>query len=501
MRRICEPRRLETWAAGWVGRLQAPSEERGCCWWVGCRWCGMSIYGDAEGGGESLSDAAAGKPTARPAVQLNMTEEQKKKAAVGGGAVLVIILLLWMMAPDKPTCSEEEAAAAAAQRMPVTVDADGTVHFQADGKLQKREHDAVTLPLDYQVKFTITPGPTVVSDWSSIVHFSATGNNCCDYGDRVPGVWFYPGKRQLHIIDGHGKVGSGNDECVIEDELVAGRPYNVQIDAHEHFVEVYVNDVMQCTEPRQDRRPFPTAKVYASDPWYAPADAVLAGLQLKPLAPVPGCTDKGACDYDVSASVDNHRCTRANGSPLPPAPSRPGFCGPPGPPGSFISTELIAEVHLISPPGKRIERHAALVHEDRAQNGGLQGGGAYAGGGYQTQALHAIVPLPIDYEVEFDIIPDAQKQDTWASIVHFTATMSNCCEYGDRLPGAHAPIAAHFLLVAAGVTRCAAAVYLTGRSLRLLRCQASGFTQVRTSSTFATGWTATGTRAATRWRN
>ena len=217
----------------------------------------------------------------------------------------MIWLLYWLFSSGgAPTCTDEEAAAVAARRMPTTTDADGTVHFQADGQLQKREHDAVTLPTDYQVKFTIIPGPTVNPDWSNIIHFSATGDNCCNYGDRVPGVWFYPGKRQLHIIDGHGQVGAGNDECVIEEELVPGTRYNVQVDAHEKFVEVYINNVMKCTEPRKDRRPFPTAKVYASDPWYAPADAVLSGLQLSPLEPLSGCTYKGACNYDISASTN-----------------------------------------------------------------------------------------------------------------------------------------------------------------------------------------------------
>ena len=32
------------------------------------------------------------------------------------------------------------------------------------------------------------PEGEVVTSWSYIVHFSATGNNCCNYGDRVPAV-------------------------------------------------------------------------------------------------------------------------------------------------------------------------------------------------------------------------------------------------------------------------------------------------------------------------
>ena len=389
------------------------------------------------------------------------------------GGVFVLWLLYWLFSSGgAPTCTDEEAAAVAARRMPTTTDADGTVHFQADGQLQKREHDAVTLPTDYQVKFTIIPGPTVNPDWSNIIHFSATGDNCCNYGDRVPGVWFYPGKRQLHIIDGHGQVGAGNDECVIEEELVPGTRYNVQVDAHEKFVEVYINNVMKCTEPRKDRRPFPTAKVYASDPWYAPADAVLSGLQLSPLEPLSGCTDKGACNYDISAST-NAGCIEAQG----------GFCGVGGGGYQVVGPELTQPITLISTP-RRLARHPPLVHEARASGGGLQG---YGGGGYQQAsngAIHAVVPIPMDYQIEFAITPDFGVVETWANIVHFTATMTNCCEYGDRIPGAHAPI---FRTRLPGPH--------TGRSLR---SQAYGSTQARTSSTSATGWTPTATRAVTR---
>ena len=66
--------------------------------------------------------------------------------------------------------------------MPTQRDPDGTVRFPAaNGQLSVREHAMVSLPLDYSVSFDITPGPTVVTGWGSIVHFSATGKDCCDY--------------------------------------------------------------------------------------------------------------------------------------------------------------------------------------------------------------------------------------------------------------------------------------------------------------------------------
>jgi hypothetical protein len=42
------------------------------------------------------------------------------------------------------------------------------------------------------------------------VHVTATGDNCCAHGDRIPGVWFHPGNRILHIRDGDADDGSAS---------------------------------------------------------------------------------------------------------------------------------------------------------------------------------------------------------------------------------------------------------------------------------------------------
>jgi hypothetical protein len=391
----------------------------------------MSIYGDAEAGGDSLASVAAAgsKEGGGPVVSIktNLTDEQKKKWGAVLGCCALFLFIAWLANPSPPSCTPAEAAVVAAHRLPTTVDADGTVHFQADGKLVEREHDKVSLPLDYQVSFAITPGPTINPSWSNIIHVSATGGNCCNYGDRVPGVWFYPGKRQLHVIDGHGAEGGGNDECVIAEELVPGTTYQVRIDAHEKFVEVFFNNVMKCTEPRKDRRAFPAAQVYASDPWHPPADATLANLQLKPLEPFRGCTDASACNYDISASVDSGTCRRpgpnsdCNGNPIQ---------------GLGYGGQMSGPITLISRP-MQIVRNAPLVHEARAQSGGLVNGvNTPPPPVIQTPgALHAIIPLPMDYTVALTVTPGPRIVEGWSSIVHFTATQTDCCAYGDRIPG------------------------------------------------------------------
>ena len=61
--------------------------------------------------------------------------------------------------------------------------------------------------VDYKLSFQLKPWNKVLS-WGSIFHFTATGNNCCEYGDRIPALWFNPGSFKLHLIDGHSKHGN-----------------------------------------------------------------------------------------------------------------------------------------------------------------------------------------------------------------------------------------------------------------------------------------------------
>ena len=68
----------------------------------------------------------------------------------------------------------------------------GETYFIRDSMRQLSQgmaHESVALTLDYAIQFDIVPGPQLVTAWSSIVHFTATGSNCCEYGDRVPGIW------------------------------------------------------------------------------------------------------------------------------------------------------------------------------------------------------------------------------------------------------------------------------------------------------------------------
>ena len=73
------------------------------------------------------------------------------------------------------------------------------------------ELQQIAIPLDYDLGFVLTPGETTKEGWANIIHVSATGKNCCNYGDRIPGIWFYANTYRFHIRDG--SPSEGNAGC------------------------------------------------------------------------------------------------------------------------------------------------------------------------------------------------------------------------------------------------------------------------------------------------
>ena len=264
-------------------------------------------------------------------------------------------------------------------------------------------HSVLNIPLDYRISFDITPGAGVEQGWSNIFHISATGSNCCTYGDRVPGVWFYPASRRLHVVHGHRD--SGNDHCSPEEELVAGRPTNVKIEVRQKHVEVFFNGASRCTEPRGVTQSWNAAHLYISDIWYPPAIATLANFQLEQLVPVLGCGSQHACNYNPRAAVDDGSCRFAT-------------------PGTDCTGRNVGAADGTGT--------TAFLSGSRR----LAGGPSCSSGptGPACNQLHAVVNLQLDYTVSFTLTPEYDTVESWSSIVHFTATGNDCCSYGDRAP-------------------------------------------------------------------
>ena len=150
----------------------------------------------------------------------------------------------------------------------------------------------MSIPLEYEIGLDITPSNAIEKGWGSILHFTATGADCCGYGSRIPGVWFWPGTRRILLSDGHtsnGNSHTGQWKC--DDNVLTLQPninYRLRMVFKAKTVSLYVNGQMACaTEPRADRKVFKNVAVYAADPFYAPAKATVQNLYFKPLPSSP----------------------------------------------------------------------------------------------------------------------------------------------------------------------------------------------------------------------
>ena len=142
---------------------------------------------------------------------------------------------------------------------------------------------------DYELQFTIRPGAKK-GGYTNILHSTMSNRNCCGAGDRIPGIWFYPGSHRLHIrsaIQAHNRGNIGVDPNI---ELPEGVETRVIINVHGPYMNVrYVNqsgkEFYNHTDNRQ-RLGSPavgksgTTLIYISDPWHPAANATIKNVIL-----------------------------------------------------------------------------------------------------------------------------------------------------------------------------------------------------------------------------
>ena len=143
------------------------------------------------------------------------------------------------------------------------------------------------IPLDYEIGLDITPNDKTENTWSSIVRFTATDKECCEYGSRIPGVWFYAHDRRLSVVDGHTGDGNSDVNSVCDPNVMtlqANKKHRLKMVFTRKTVSVWVNNKAACTNIcREDRQVFKNVQVYVGDRWWPPAHATVENLYFKEL--------------------------------------------------------------------------------------------------------------------------------------------------------------------------------------------------------------------------
>jgi hypothetical protein len=146
------------------------------------------------------------------------------------------------------------------------------------GIMQNNKIGAITgTTKNYILSFDITP-KEIIGDWSSILRFTYTDNNCCNIGDRSPAIWFTPGATALHC-----RIGDVNDGNwgIDTSPLPMNKKSNVKITCKDNNVTIVVQNIGTFSGRQPSSRVNPngrTLNVYAGDRFYPAANATIANV-------------------------------------------------------------------------------------------------------------------------------------------------------------------------------------------------------------------------------
>ena len=135
---------------------------------------------------------------------------------------------------------------------------------------QDRKIGKVNVTGDYILSFNITPRAITQSAWASIIHFSVTDRDT----SRAPAIWFWPGSLRLHV-----RIGDASDWNWGQDSnpIPINQKSSFRLECIGKKVTLTVTgDVWNVTQPTT--RPKGNATIYAGNPWYPSANALIENL-------------------------------------------------------------------------------------------------------------------------------------------------------------------------------------------------------------------------------
>ena len=137
---------------------------------------------------------------------------------------------------------------------------------------------------EWSLSFDIKPLGVVPKNSASIVHLTANDKNCCDAGDRIPGVFMIRNRIQLLVCSD--KDGKGN-RCIKSGKLTKGKYTSVLIQQRKTkkgrwvmtvTINGKVNKNRIVFKKDQEPKEYTNVKMYSADKWYPEANAFVKNL-------------------------------------------------------------------------------------------------------------------------------------------------------------------------------------------------------------------------------
>jgi len=114
------------------------------------------------------------------------------------------------------------------------------------------------------------------ADWNNIFHFTNNNVDCCNSGNRVPGVWVYPNNTNLLIVN---DLESAPNQYTNITGIELNKPTFIVITWLNQTINTYINNTLQTSFTYNSKFVSTTDETnfYIGDPWY-PQNK---GLQIK----------------------------------------------------------------------------------------------------------------------------------------------------------------------------------------------------------------------------
>jgi len=142
-------------------------------------------------------------------------------------------------------------------------------------------------PNDFILTFQIQPLGTH-SDFNSILRFTSTNNDCCNYGDRWVGMWFPANSYEFHLA--MGTPDDGNQYMYV-DGIEGNKDNSIKIEANGVDIAVYINDSYKGSLSNENRPLLNEVNVYASDAFYVAAKGTIKNLVFLTITEAPTSTN------------------------------------------------------------------------------------------------------------------------------------------------------------------------------------------------------------------
>ena len=129
-------------------------------------------------------------------------------------------------------------------------------------------------PKYFTLTYKLYPN-AIQSNWASILRYTGTNNNCCNWPDRWLLMKFRPGEYRMHFVAG--QTNNGNQH--MDKSGVQGNMWNdIKVEAIGDKINLWINGELTGSLSNKNRASVPEVRVYAGDIFHDAANAKISDL-------------------------------------------------------------------------------------------------------------------------------------------------------------------------------------------------------------------------------